>query len=641
MCGLAGRFHPIFLPHDSLWHEQTDRLLKHRGPDGNGYYIDECCELVHRRLALIDLTPTGHQPMTNEDNTVWVIFNGEIYNYRDLRTELKQKGHKFRSDSDTEVLVHLYEEYGSQMVNRLRGMFAFAIYDKSKRQLFLARDRFGIKPLYYTVQNEQWIFASEIKAILALTDFEPIINHQACYDYLSLGYIPEPLTGFNDIQALPQGSSILVNSNGAIISQFYQLQAQPDDQLRLPQTTEEITIALLEAVKSQIVADVPVGALLSGGIDSSLVVAAYCRTEDRSPTTFNIRFPDKTYDETPVAQAVSKHYQTDHQTIELGDWAVTPELVLDLLRHFDQPFADSSLIPTYWVSKGIRERGIICALSGDGGDEAFGGYARFWRANKLIRLMNVPTCLQKATIFAGSYLSTWTQDLGRQLAKAVMLAKMGQEDSAKLIAGLSSYLNEQQKQELILSDGLEFQPVYRHFDSYSPKGTTNLELLSCRITEKLFSVGLASDMLRKVDMMSMLASIEIRVPMLDETVVSLGLRLPHRLKTDGRQGKLVLRHIANQWLPQQVATHPKHGFGIPLDIMVTDKFHQMLDDVLLISQAKIHTFLNQRVIREWLRLFKQAQDGQTGGVISRGGLYQRIFMLLALELWLQEYNLSW
>lgn len=642
MCGIAGRFHPQQLSVDPFWQQKADRLLFHRGPDDGGYYGDSYCELVHRRLALLDLSPTGHQPLTNEDGSVYIIFNGEIYNHAALRAELKDKGHAFRGTSDTEVLVHLYEESGEQMTERLRGMFAFAIYDLRNRQLLLARDRFGIKPLYYAATKEQFIFGSEIKVLLAAFNFSSTVDRQACYDYLGLGYIPEPLTGFSEIKALPRGTSLLVNTGGLHFKTYFKTQATPESNLNFDEVVQATSASLLSAVKSQRIADVPVAALLSGGIDSSLVVAAASVAGGEPLQTFNVSFPDASYDETQIACAVSEHYKTRHQTIQLTDSALPPESVVGLLEHFDQPFADTSLIPMYQVSKAIRARGIICALSGDGGDEAFGGYARFWRASRLVQLMKLPNWAQNATIFAGNRLAGITRNLGRQLAKAVTVAQAGQTDSSVLIAGLSNYLNEEQKNELINFDlHYQLEPVYRHFDGYNPAGTSSLEELSRRMTENLFAVGLVSDMLRKVDMMSMLASIEVRVPMLDEDLVEIGLRLPQRYKTDGQKGKLALRSLAQRWLPQNVANHPKHGFGIPLDKVLTNSFHQMLADVLLSPQSAIRSFLNLPVIENWLKLFRQSNDGWQGGNISREGLYQRIFIILSLELWLQKNKFSW
>jgi len=641
MCGIAGRFHPTHLPDDPLWHERADALLAHRGPDGRGHYLDNHCELVHRRLAIVDVSSAGNQPMPNEDGSVQVVFNGEIYNHHELRADLKNQGHRFRSTSDTEVLAHLYEEYGAEMVNRLRGMFAFVIYDRRRHRLLMARDRFGIKPLFYAIHAGQWVFASEIKAILAVADFSPEIDRQACYDYLGLSYIPEPLTGFANIHALPKGTTLVVEAEGQQLTRFYQLDARPRFGQSLSAAVASVSDSLLQAVRYQSMADVPVAALLSGGIDSSLVVGAYCRATDASPMTFNVRFPDKEYNETVMAHAVASHYHTRHQTIDLGDWAVTPESVITLLEHFDQPFADTSLIPTYWVAKAIREQGIICTLSGDGGDEAFGGYGRFWRANKLMQLMRLPHWLQKSMTFTGNNLAAWTRDAGRQAAKAVRLARAGQANSAVLLAGLSNYLSEQQKQDLVLpSARQDLQTVYRHFDGYHDHGKYDLESLSQRMTENLFSVGLPSDMLRKVDMMSMLAGIEVRVPFLDEDLVARGLELSHHFKTDGHKGKLVLRSLAARWLPEQVAAHPKQGFSIPLDVLVTDRFHSMLQDYLLSPASRIRLLINTRLTERWLEMFKKSRQRPVG-TMSREGLYQRIFILLALELWLRRHRFSW
>src|ERR1051325_5958104 len=447
MCGIAGRFHPSRLPDDPEWHERADTLLAHRGPDGRGHYVDDRCELVHRRLAIVDLSAAGQQPMANEDGSVQVVCNGEIYNHSELRAELKKRGHIFRSTSDTEVLVHLYEEYGAELVQHLRGMFAFAIYDRARATLMLARDRFGIKPLYYARHDEQWVFSSEMKAILALEGFTPALDRQACYDFLGLTYIPEPSTGFSNIFALPKGTSLMLERGEVTRGKFYQAKARPATELRMPLVVDEVEEALLASVRMQAIADVPVAALLSGGIDSSLVVAATTRATGQRPFTFNVRFPDKDYDETPQALAVSRHCGTEHRTIDLESDVITPESILELLAHFDQPFADTSLIPMYFVSRAIRERGYICAMSGDGGDEVFGGYGRFWRANQFIRLMRLPHVMQQGAAGAGRFLSARTPNLGRQMVKAVRLAQAGQQDASVLLAGLSNYLNEEQERQ--------------------------------------------------------------------------------------------------------------------------------------------------------------------------------------------------
>jgi asparagine synthase (glutamine-hydrolysing) len=643
MCGLAGRFHPAGLPAAPEWAARAAALLQHRGPDGAGYSSDEWCELVHRRLAIIDLSAAGSQPLFNEDGGVAVVYNGEIYNHRELRRWLERRGHRFKSATDTEVLVHLYEECGAELVERLRGIFAFALYDRDRRRVVLARDRFGVKPLFYARDPQgQWIFASEMKAIVAMPGLRPRLDPQACFDFLSLGYVPEPSTGFREIHALPRGSTLTIWPGGHRIEQRTRTDVTPDDRRDLDGTVREFSQALLGAVRRQSVADVPVAGLLSGGIDSSLVVAAHGRATGSGTATFNVRFPDPRHDETPLAHAVAAHCGVQHHTIDARERRLAPETLLGLLRHFDQPFADTSCIPMYWVSAAVRERGIVCALSGDGGDEAFGGYSRFWRARRLMQLMRMPHWTRRAALGVGRAVARHTRDWGRQVTKAVALADAGKFDSSVVLAGLSSYLTDPEKDGLVRAEARAgLLPVARHFDGYRPAGAPTLEELSRRLTDTLFSVVLPSDMLRKVDMMSMRASIEVRVPLLDEDVTALGLSLPHRLKTDGRSGKLVPRALAREWLPPRAARHPKHGFTIPLDVMVPAAFHTTAAELLTDPHARTRAVLEPGVVRRWLADFAEARTGRGDGTTSREGRYQRVFMLLSLELWMRDHGLSW
>ncbi|HXV85055.1 MAG TPA: asparagine synthase (glutamine-hydrolyzing) [Gemmatimonadales bacterium] len=642
MCGVAGRFHPARLPDAPGWAVRARALLAHRGPDGSGHFQDDCCELVHRRLALIDLSPTGHQPMGNEDQSVWVVFNGEIYNHADLRRGLRRAGHEFRGSSDTEVLVHLYEEEGERLVDQLRGIFAFALYDRPRRRLLLGRDRFGVKPLFYAVVDQQWVFASEIKAIVALPGFRPGLDRQACYDFLGLGYVPEPATGFSNVHAISKGSVVSVSPTGHQVFLYSRVVPSPAPDTSDGAAVERASQGLLAAVGRQAVADVPVAALLSGGIDSSLVVAAHGRVAGRATATFNVRFPDARHDETTLARAVARHCQTEHHVIDADARALTPEALLSLIRHFDQPFADTSLIPMAWVSEAVRDHGIKCALSGDGGDEAFGGYARFWRAHALMRLMQAPAWLRRMAQSLGGALTARTRDWGRQLAKATALADAGRDDIAQVLAGMSSYLTEDHKADLVLPDArTALLPAARHFNGNGPHADLDLESVSRRMTDVLFAVSLPSDMLRKVDMMSMRAGLEVRVPMLDEDLVDFGVTLPHRLKTDGRVGKLILRGVARRWLPTEVVRHPKHGFSIPLDVMVPDAFHALVADLVCGRDARTRPFLNGPLVQGWLAAFAAARNGVRPGYLSREGLYQRVFTLVSLEQWLRDHRLTW
>jgi asparagine synthase (glutamine-hydrolysing) len=641
MCGFAGRFHPHALQPDPRWRARADKLLAHRGPDGRGCYHDARCELVHRRLALIDLSATGAQPMANEDGTIQVVFNGEIYNHRELRSELQSRGHVFRGSSDTEVLVHLYEEQGERMAARLRGMFAFALLDRGRNRLVLARDRFGIKPLFYARHREEWVFASEMKAILALDGFRPELDRQACYDFLGLSYIPEPATGFANISALPRGTTLVIDARGHRTLGFVSVASVESGGLSRTEAGEQAAALLSRAVSHQAVADVPVAALLSGGIDSSLVVAAHSKVTGRPIDTFNVSFPDWAHDETAMALATARQYGTRHHTIELDQSDITPESVFALLRHFDQPFADPSLVPTYAVSRAVRQRGIVCTLTGDGGDEAFGGYSELARAERLLRLTAAPDWLLATAGGLAKPITGWTRDAGRQAFKAVSLARAGRTSAAALLAGLSSYVTEAEKETLVLpSARLGLESVHRHFGN-AYEGVADIDQLSRQMTRNYFDVSLPSDMLRKVDMMSMRAGIEVRVPMLDEDLVALALTLPHEMRTDGHSGKLVLREIAAKWLPPEVARHPKHGFTIPLDVMVQPRFHDALRDLLGAPDARTGAFLDRRLVQRWLQQFQCTAAERVGGSISREGLYLRVLMVLALELWLREQRLAW
>src|SRR2546430_7367696 len=417
MGGLAGRFHTAALAPRPEWAGRADELLRHRGPDGAGRYADQQCELVHRRLALIDLSPRGAQPMTNEDGSVQVVYNGEIYNHADLRAALARRGHVFKSSSDTEVLVHLYEEEGANLVRALRGIFAFAIYDRARRRLLLARDRYGVKPLFYAGLDGEWLFASEIKAIVARRGFVPQLDRQACSDALGLGYVRERATGCATVHALPPGSVLTIAPEGERLESYDSVVAAPRPERRLDDTVEALADRLLSAVRRQSVADVPVAALLSGGIDSSLVVATHERAGLGPTSTFNVRFPDKEHDETDAALAAATHCRTRHHTIDLADSALSPDALFDLLRHFDQPFADTSLVPMYWISRAVRQQGIICTLSGDGGDEVFGGYPCFWRAHHLLRAAAVPAWLRRATRGPTRGPTHLTEDLGRPVTQ--------------------------------------------------------------------------------------------------------------------------------------------------------------------------------------------------------------------------------
>jgi asparagine synthase (glutamine-hydrolysing) len=580
--------------------------------------------------------------MANEDGSVLVVFNGEIYNHSELRRELQARGHAFRSTSDTEVLVHLYEEARERMLERLEGMFAFAVYDAGSRRLLLGRDRFGIKPLYYAQLDGELIFGSELKAILALGRVPRELDRQACFDYISLGYVPEPKTGFKNVFAVSVGTFLIADDEGVRCAEYHRTEpdlSEPGSFRALASCVEE---RILTAVQRQSVADVPVAALLSGGIDSTLVTAAYSRVSDRPPTTFNVALDQAGYDEAAAAARVAEHVGSDHHTIRLGaSGIIDAETLIRLLKHFDQPFADTSLIPTYAVARAVRDAGIICALSGDGGDEAFGGYRQFWIANQLAALMRLPGWAVAILHSTGRVSTPMTVRFGRQLARAARLARDGRSDPAQVIAGLACHVSDDQKDELIAPQARSsLEGVRRLFTCDGAMGW-DIESISKGITTSLFKIALPSNMLRKVDMMSMLAGIEVRVPLLDEHVVKMGLTLPHRFKTDGSRGKLVLRDIAARWAPADIAARPKFGFDIPLARVMDAPARGAVADLVLGKEARTSGVFDAGTVEGWFALFEKAATGKTGGSISPDSLYRRILTVLSLELWMREYRLSW
>ncbi len=638
MCGIAGRYHPQGLPENGEWAASVSHLLRHRGPDGEGFFTDPFCQLVHRRLAIVDLTSTGEQPMHNEDGSVHIVYNGEIYNYAPLREEMIQKGHTVQGTSDTEVLVHLYEEYGMDMLRRVHGIFAFALYDQRKHKLFLVRDRYGTKPLYYTQHEGQWLFASELKGVLAWHNLPRRLDHQAVYDFLSWGYIPEPATGFVGIHAAPKGSYLEIDTQGMRECNYYQPEPRPAFQGSLDEAVDEVGNRLQEAVRYQKMADVPVGSLLSGGIDSGLVTTAYARVTDHPFYTFTVGFPDAAYDETALAEKTAKALGTKHNVISLSDWRLDADQALDLLGHFDQPFSDTSLFAVNVVAKGIRESGLVCALSGDGGDEAFGGYAFYRHLTRLRMLSRLPE-FSRSLALAGSRAVLGSRSPGavRQLRRAVDIARS--KTTGEFLAQIISYQTEPQKQTLVLPDARQgLQPVSRLYEPFH-RGW-GLEDLSGQLTAGMFDLLLPGDMLKKVDMMSMRNSVEIRVPILDETLIEFALQLPHARKATTSQNKLVLRGLAERWLPEDVTKARKRGFGIPLDVLAAQSLKDTIKDSLLSANARTRAFIDPKLVQQWVGWFSSGQNGYALE-LSREGLYQRLFFLLSLENWMQRYQLNW
>jgi len=634
MCGIGGWIGDVAGGTELA--EAMLRHLRHRGPDGAASRSWPFGTLVHTRLRVIDCSPAGDQPMPNEDGSVWVVFNGEIYNHRELRRWLEERGHRFVGRADTEVVPHLYEELGDEAVTRLRGMFAVAVFDLRRRRLVLARDRLGVKPLFVAETGGGLAFASEIAALRAVPEVDTRVDPQAVADFCALCFVPAPLTWFRGIRAVEPGELLLADLGSGrleIERRFYhEWRIAPDSSLTLEAAAEQVDAALRAAVSSQLESDVPLGALLSGGIDSSLVVAeAMSSLGSAGLSTYNVAFPDAVYDESWAARAVAEHLGTRHEELRLEDGGGDWELVCALLRHAGQPFADSSIFAVDAIARVMRER-VTVALSGDGGDEGFGGYASFLRVVPAAALEVWPRPLRdllaRATAVGGR--------LGVMSAGAVeAIAALRDGDDVALLTAFHSWVRGEELGRLVAPLG-RVEPVRRWFERRwsvdRSAVSTGIERISSLLTEVSARLMLPNDYLFKVDCASMRHALEVRVPMLDEELVALGLRLPHRLKVAGGSTKVLLRHLAARYLPKRVAEKPKAGFSVPVDSWVASGFRNRLRERFLTGHSPCEDLMSEKVFRPWVEAFLA---GYPLRGISRAGLYQRIVMLLAADLALE------
>jgi len=630
MCGVAGWVGSVEEAEEVR--ASIVRALHHRGPDAHGVWSRPEVTLLHTRLSIIDLSAAGAQPMSNEDGTVWVVFNGEIYNHRELRHDLENRGHVFRGRSDSEVLPHLYEEEGPAFVTKLRGMFALAIYDTRTRTLILARDRFGIKPLFYAPGSQRLAFASEIKALLELPGIDNRPDRQAIYDFAALLYIPAPETFYTGIRALQPGEILEAHLDLNGVSwktRTYQRWAiTPDPEITLAQAVDRADTLIAEAVRRQMESDVPLGALLSGGIDSSLVSAVAQNAHGSGIRTFNVRFSEKEYDETWAAEAVAKHIGSHHTTLDMDGLRGTWDRISDLLLQAGQPFADTSLFAVNAVCRLMRQH-VTVALSGDGGDEAFGGYDFYWQLARIASLQRLPLPVWQGAALGlvplarfGLIPAHWPQ----------RFTELTGADDIAVIQDLFTWVREEEQRRLCLNDHKAL-PVRRLFEPQwgcrLPRGASRVERLSALATEANVRLVLPNDFLFKVDTASMKESLEVRVPMLDEDLFALGLSLPHRLKVKGRTCKRVLRGVADRRLPPAVARKPKWGFGIPVDTWVDIDFKERLRQSLLGPTSRLPEFFRPEAYRPLIQAFC---EGHPCHGVSRQGLYQRVIMLLSVEL---------
>ena len=592
-------------------------LIRHRGPDDEGFYTDGGCGIGMRRLSIIDLS-TGHQPISNEDGTIWVVFNGEIYNYQELRRDLIQRGHRFATNSDTETLVHLYEEKGTDGLQWLRGMFAFCIWDSRQRKILLARDRFGKKPLYYAQTPSGFYFGSELKC-LRMAGVPLDIDRDALRLYFQFGYIPDPYSPFQAIRKLMPGCWIECSADGSVKQgRYWRLPPFSEENrtgLTEPQTREKLRELFDEAVRIRMIADVPLGAFLSGGIDSSLVVASMALQSSDPVKTFSIGFEEAAYNELQYAALVAKKYKTDHHEILVRPDSLS--LIHKLVRHYDEPFADSSAIPTYIVSE-FTERHVKVALSGDGGDELFAGYPTLNIVQRYKFLDHIPRPLRKLAYWSSSGLpySAYGKNFLYGLDYTTELDRYFHQ-------GYTAYLTRKRmlNPEWMLPPDAAFLQALLP-DDFLPDGTDIFsQLMYFEAT-----ANLTGDMLVKVDRASMAASLEVRCPLLDHRFAEFATQIPTSWKWQNGKGKRILLDALGDRLPSELLTRPKMGFGVPIDHWFRGPLRELVHDSLLGRD-----FLDRGIVApDFVRyLLKEHASGRRSN-------HHQIYALLMLELWFQN-----
>ena len=625
MCGITGFVNLDGRPADGPVLHAMNEAIHHRGPDEDGHYLKGRVALAMRRLAIIDLAG-GQQPIANEEGTAWIVFNGEIYNYRELKDRLEELGHRFRTDCDTEAIVHAYEEYGADAPKHLRGMFAFAIWDERKEELFLARDRVGKKPLLYARVGRTFVFGSEFSALLQHPAVGREVDREAVHHYLSFMCVPAPMTAYRDIRKLEPGHSLTLTKDGEVRTARYW---EPDFSQKLDISEEEAgerTLELLrDAVRVRLMSEVPLGAFLSGGIDSSTVVALMAEVSDRPVKTFSIGFEEQDFSELHHARRVAEHVGAEHHEFIVRPDAL--EVLPTLVEHYGEPYADSSAIPTYYVSRETR-RHVTVALNGDGGDEAFAGYERYAAMRLSERYRRLPAVLREGVIRqAVGLLPSSELKRGRVRSVKRFLRAASLPPVERYLQWVSVF-NPEAKRELYTDEfrrETEGADVRRWlapwFARANGAGVVDASLLADTMTY------LPNDLLVKVDIASMAVSLEARSPFLDHHVIEFAARLPERLKLRGLTTKYILKRTLTKLLPPQNLSRSKMGFGVPVGHWFRGQMQPFLREHLLSEKAAGRGYLRPEGVA---RLVEEHTRGE------RDHTHQ-LWTLLMLELWFRRF----
>lgn len=597
MCGITG--YASFNGSPAIGKEVLEKMVNiiyHRGPDESGMDIRKNVAMGMRRLSIIDLSG-GSQPIYNEDKTIWTVFNGEIYNFHEVKRALQSKGHVFKTNTDTEVIVHGYEEYGSDFLKHLNGMFAIAVHDTVKNKLLLARDHIGIKPLYYTFNNKRIIFGSELKSILISKDVHPVLDVDALGEFLSWEYVPGEATLIKQIRKLEPGYFLEIDLNNPVCLPktywdipFYEPNVTNSS---IDEWLEKIDWQLKKSTNMQLISDVPLGAFLSGGVDSSLIVSAMGEAK-----TFSIGFDDPTYNELKWAKKVADHLHVNHK-----DEIIKPD-VLELFEHLmfflDDPIGDFSIFPTYLVSRLARKH-VTVALSGDGGDELFGGYETYLAQYKARVFNKIPSIIRKGVIEPAVESIKPTAKKKGLINKAKRFVEGASHDDQLSHARWRIFVGEEMRKNLFTSDSMKqiLSPPSEHIEKLFNRAGNRGELnRSLYVDMKSY---LCDNILTKVDRMSMAVSLEARVPYLDPDLVSLAFQVPENFKVTSKDTKIILKKLASKYVPKECVYRPKEGFSIPIKNWLTNEFKPLVDGLLdnnKIRQEGIFNYLQVEKLKQ-------------------------------------------
>lgn len=597
-------------------------LIFHRGPDEDGMYSDNYCTLAMRRLSIIDLD-TGKQPLYSNCGEYLIFFNGEIYNYLELKGNLLNEGYSFKSNSDTEVVVNMYKHYGKSMLLRLKGMFAFCIYHITTKKFFFARDRFGEKPFFYSQNEKGFVFSSELGALLNCAIDTPKLNHSKLTEYLYTGYVKEPHTLVQGIYSLQPGHFLEIDENQKIISQpYFKVQYTIDNNIKSIQDAADLVKPYFQnAVNRQMISDVPIGAFLSGGIDSSSVVAMMSLLSSKPVSTFTVKFKTAGYDESQIASLVAKKFNTDHHEITVENNNFSEERFWRILRHVGHPFPDSSAIPTDIVTSEISKY-VKVALSGDGGDEVFGGYTVFDWYSKIYSIRKLPSFIRNSSY---EILQLVNKKLNnnkvRQLTKALNIASLPFEEGFHETHAL--FDSKEVKQLFDSNEIIRFD--------YNDQPSLLRSMMLYRI-----KYDLPLDMLVKVDRMSMANSLEVRAPFLDPDLFDISCTIPDQFLRGGGLGKLVVRKMMEHDLPDEVFNHPKSGFSIPLHDFKNEEFKQLA--VRLLSEPKMKKLFNSVRLDDILLIgLTNISDDSKGSIYRK---MHQLWSLMMLSGWIKMYKID-